>query len=204
MFNEGAQLVREEEQSLINQVILGDPDAIRVFFKNYKKLIYHTIHGFKFIPKSEVDDYFNNFFVRLMEDEWRRLTLWRCDCSLSTYLVTILKNYLKDEGRKNRPETLDIDAANIPDTSTIEDMEHKLYIKDLMAYVDAARGSLSDRDRELINRTFFKNEEPDEISEALNINVNSYYVALHRAQKRLIELIQKEFPFLFGDNENDL
>ena len=204
MFDEGLKLVREEEQNLINQVILGDSDAIRAFFEDYKKLIYHTIHGFSFISKSEVDDYFNNFFVKLMEDDWRRLTLWRRDCSLSTYLVTILKNYLKDESRKSRPETQDIDDTKITDVSIIEDMEHKFYIKDLMSYIDDARESLSDRDRDLINRTFFKEEEPDEISEALNINVNSYYVALHRAQKRLIELTKKEFPFLFGDNENDL
>jgi RNA polymerase sigma factor (sigma-70 family) len=197
-------LDREEEQNHINQVILRDPDAVRTFVAQYKNLFYSTINGFSFVARSEVDDYFSAFFVRLFEDDCRRLTLWNRDCKLSTYLVTILKNYLKDENRKTRPIMENIEDDEAKTESSDENIEHNLYIRDLLKNVGDSIASLTERDQDLINRTFLKEEDAADIADALGINVNAYYQAISRAQKRLLDHIREEFPFLIEEFSSEL
>ena len=193
-------MTREEEKSLVERVINGEEDAIRLFYEINKNVLYSTIHKFYFAREYGVDDYYQEFMLRLIEDDWRRLRMWRGDSKLSSYLVTMLRNFLMDEYRKSRPMEDENGLETIGEDPS-DDIEDTIYIDTLRPYFQECLKSLSERDHEIINRAFIKDESVDEIADALGITEATYYTALHRAKKRLVERIKEEYPFLFEDDE---
>jgi RNA polymerase sigma factor (sigma-70 family) len=189
-------LTREEEKSLVERVARSDKDAITIFYNQYKALIYSIIRRFSFVQSHEADDFFQDFFERLMEDNWRRLSAWEGNSALSTYLVGILKNYLIDQYRKFRPID-DEDAIDKLSENPIEKIENNLHHQSLRTYFIDSLQHLPDRDRAIINQTFIKDESAAEVAASLGITTNSYYVALLRARKRLTDDLRERFPHLF-------
>lgn len=193
------KLTRDEEKDLADRFVLGDSKAQRMFFDQFKNLIYSTINKFSFVEKNEIDDYFNEFFIRLVVDDYKRIRQWDQRSRLSTYLVTLLRNYLIDEYRKKKKN-----QAVTDDDEQLPSSEDNIYIQELLEYVRKAMDSLSERDREIINRKLLEDETPKEIADALGITKDAYYVALNRANKRLIKLLKKDYPQLFHGNGDDL
>ena len=200
----------EEEKLLVEGVINNEENSIRLFLETYKNIVYSTIHGFSFAQDYGVDDYYQEFMVRLMDKDWRRLSLWEGNCRLSTYLVSILINFLKDETRKKR----DAYQINSPmeDESALDnmgedpsdDIEANIYIEMLRACCQEYLKSFSDQDREIFNMVFIKDEDADEASDALGMTKGAYYTAFHRLKKRLKEGLEEEYHFLFEPFKDDV
>jgi RNA polymerase sigma factor (sigma-70 family) len=184
---------------LVKRLVRREQAAIVMFYEQYKNLIYGTIRKDSFAQEHEIEDYFNNFWVRLMENDCRRLTLWKGNCRLSTYLVSMLKNFFKDEGRKYRPMEV-LSAKDDVGEDPRDDIVHSIFTKEVRPYFRNCLKSLSERDREIINRAFIKDESVDEIAEALGMTNATYYKALHDAKKRLKKCVKVEFPFLLEDD----
>jgi RNA polymerase sigma-70 factor, ECF subfamily len=191
-------LTREEEKSLVERVLRHDSDATVLFYDQYKRLIYGTIRKWTFIQNHEVDDVFQEFFTRLMESNWRRLSAWQGNSALSTYLVSILVNYLRDQYRKSRPME-DEGAIDEISENPREDIENNLHHESLRGYLIKSLQNLPERDSEIINQTFFKDRSADEVAASLGITTEAYYVALHRAKERLTKDLKEQFPYLFED-----
>ena len=82
-----------------------------------------------------------------------------------------------------------------------DDILDAIYIETLRLYFQECVKSLSERDREIINRAFIKDESAGDIADALGITKDTYYKALHDAKKRLVKLLKEEYPFHFEDDE---
>ena len=184
---------------LVERLVRGEKAAKVMFYEQYKNLIYATIRKFSFAQEHEIEDYFNDFWVRLSDNNWRRLTLWKGNCRLSTYLVSMLRNFLKDEYRKYRPME-DESAMDDVGEDPSDDIVRSIFTKEVRPYFRNCLKSLSERDREIINREFFKDESVIEIAEALGVTKETYYKALHDAKKRLKKCVKVEFPFLLEDD----
>jgi RNA polymerase sigma factor (sigma-70 family) len=184
---------------LVERVVRGEQAAIVMFYEQYKKVIKATIRKFSFIREYEVEDYIQEFMVRLMDDNWRRLTMWKGNCRLSTYLVSILKNFLMDQRRKHRPME-DESALDAVGEDPTDDIEDTIFTKQVLPRSRKCLNSLSERDREIINRVLVKDDSADEVAEALGLAKATYYKALHDAKKRLAKCMKVEFPFLFEDD----
>jgi RNA polymerase sigma factor (sigma-70 family) len=182
---------------LIERICSHRDEAAAVpFYERCKPLVYGYIYrSFSSMQASNADDAFQGFFERLMVDGWRRLCAWRRESAASTYLIQILKNYLRDLNRRERPME---DESAIEDIgeNPWDDFDNALHLDQLRHAIRETMGSLSDRDREIISRTL-DDEPADQIAEAFEISTNTYYQAFHRARQRLVQQMIVEFPEFF-------
>jgi RNA polymerase sigma factor (sigma-70 family) len=173
-----------------------DDDAAVPFYEHCRPLVYgYIFKKFSSMQQSDVDDAFQGFFEKLMGNGWRRLCAWRQDSAASTYLLQILKNYLSDQYRKNRPMD---DESAIEDLGEDprDDLENSLHMDQLRPAIRGAMETLSDRDREIIQR-MFSDESANQIADAFGMSKATYYKACYDAKKRLKAQMMEEFPEFF-------
>lgn len=191
---------REKDKILVNRILVGDEGAAELFYERYKNLIYGSIHKHAFIAKDEVDDRFQEFFGRLIEDDWRRLRAWRGDSKLSSYLVSILRNFLLDAHRKSRL-TVSLDEIAEPATEPFEEIEADLDLSTGRTGLAECVQALSDRDRNLYAKHFVEEMSASDMAAALGMQRNAVYKAIHDAKTRLVRCLQAKFPSYFTSTD---
>jgi len=73
------------------------------FLQHYEPLIYKILYEQSLHdPRFEVEDLFNDFFIHIAEDNFRRLRSFRGDSQPTTYLGRVLRNFLCDQFRKKK------------------------------------------------------------------------------------------------------
>ncbi|MFH1002431.1 MAG: sigma-70 family RNA polymerase sigma factor [bacterium] len=76
-------------------------ESIDDFLKKYAPLIYKIIYErTKEYSIFETEDLFNDFFIYIVDDNYRRLRCFRGESQPVTYLGKILRNFLCDQYRK--------------------------------------------------------------------------------------------------------
>ena len=147
---------------------------------------------------SDVDDAFHGFFEKLVKDNWRRLCAWQGPAAASTYLVTILRNYLIDEHRKKKP-TESEEAFQHIGTDPTESIEDAQYQREIQPALFEAIDNLPGRDGEIIKRTLVAEETAEQIADYFSLTTNAYYAAYHRAKQRLSTIMKSDFAEYFED-----
>jgi DNA-directed RNA polymerase specialized sigma24 family protein len=66
----------DADRALIEAVIAGDPDAIDRFVRQYARFIYWSACRDTRLGHHDADDVTQRVFVKLLEDDCRRLRLW--------------------------------------------------------------------------------------------------------------------------------
>lgn len=188
----------EEEQQLVGRVLAGERAAIVTFYEHYKRIIYKTIRSYAFVSDGDVEDQFHRFFERLMADDWQRLRSWRMESRLSSYLVTLARNSMTDQYRRQRPTLNDDTLAEMHDSS-VEDQEQALSRKQLEREMTDAIDELPEREQDIVRRILDGSESREEIAASLGMNTNALYQAFNRAQKRLIRSMREKHPYLFSE-----
>lgn len=188
---------KKDEKALVAAIVRGEQSAILTFYERYKLLVYSTINSFQFISANEADDYFQDFFAKLMEDNWRRLNLWEGKSKLSTYLVGILRNHILDQRRKFKPNTALDDVVELS-VEPFKKVETEMDLETLKSHLKECVGRLNDRDKKLFEIHFVNEKPAEEASELLTLSKNAFYKAVHDTKKRLSDCMSREFPFLFS------
>jgi RNA polymerase sigma factor (sigma-70 family) len=67
----------DADRALIEAVIAGDPDAIDRFVRQYARFIYWSACRDTRLGHHDADDVTQRVFVKLLEDDCRRLRLWQ-------------------------------------------------------------------------------------------------------------------------------
>lgn len=192
---------------LIQLVLAGDRDACNEFVELFQKLIYSVLIRQCGIPEDLQEDAFQYVFVKLFEDDCRRLSSWRGESAFSTFLYIVVRNLgrdfrekeLKHEGRMIQPgddggEDMREDGAPTPeDEVAVNNMEE--VVRDLVE-------SLEEVCRKIIDLKFTKDMSYKEISLAVGITANYVGVRLSRCLDALTQLMKREFPDLFEDRFN--
>ena len=177
--------------------------AAERFFDNYHRLIYGLIHRSGIVDHQNIDDAFNDFFVHLSANKYHRLVMWNGNSSLTTYMWTLLKNFLVDQHRKERRKTSlaldDVSEEVLTDADGGDEVDEALYISQLARLTKSAKFELAERDKEIICRRHYKDHAPEMIASDLGITLNAYYVAASRAEKRLLSLIRGRHPEIFEE-----
>jgi|YelNatPaOPRAMG01_1025707.scaffolds.fasta_scaffold42077_4 RNA polymerase sigma factor (sigma-70 family) len=119
--------VPKEDKRLIQRCIKADKQAWDEFIKRYSNLIYSYIWSVfkeKGIPVSSslVDDLFQDIFLHLIEDNFKRLSQYKGNCSFSGWLKVVVINFILDFLRKRQIPHVSLEE-NINDTEglTLED-----------------------------------------------------------------------------------
>jgi len=171
-----------KEEELIKKYISGNEDAAVKILNLDKGRIFSYVYR---IVRNyhDAEDITSNTFIKC----FRSLQSFDQKRSFSTWLFTIAHNSCIDFLRKNKKDDEYLDEQH----SVRDNFIQKYEKKKKMAKIEEAIAKLSPLDREIVI-LFHKEEKTyQEISEILNISISTIKTRLHRARKRLRNLICK-------------
>lgn len=173
------------DRELVSAVTSNNQNAIvYLFYTKYSSTFQYHIYKL-FNGKVEVSDLVDEFFMFLLEDDWRRLKSFDPDkASLSTWISTVSFRFFRDYKRSK------IDLNGL---ITISD-QWETFRGDWMESVEAGimmdinqaiDGIKSDRDQEIAKRLFIEDNEYEAVAEEFGLNVDYVYTIKNRIVKQL-------------------
>ena len=173
------------DRELISAVTSNNQAAIvYLFYTKYSSTFQYHIYKL-FNGKVEVSDLVDEFFMFLLEDNWRRLRSFDPDkASLSTWISTVSFRFFRDYKRSK------IDLNGL---ITISD-QWETFRGDWMESVEAGLmmdinqaidGIKTDRDREIAKRLFIEDKEYEAVAEEFGLTVDYVYTIKNRIVKQL-------------------
>ncbi len=185
------------DQALVAGLLAGEYDAPRAFLERHGPAIYAMVTREFGCDQAVARDLLQELYLHLYEDDWRRLRLWSGRGSLAGYLRTIARRLLLARlERENRPppendapghEDARDESPATPGTEPAAEIDRAA----LAACVRRAMDRLQPRERRLIHRLHWEEQSYREIAEAEGMTVSNVGVALHRAQKRLADWVER-------------
>jgi RNA polymerase sigma-70 factor (ECF subfamily) len=174
-----------DERALIERCRTGDDTAFGELVDRYKDLVYGVVYRMT-SDRTQVDDLAQEVFLKVH----RGLPYFRGDAKLSTWIFRIVQNVCS-QGRARRVADVPLDR---------EDDKGRRYEP---GAADAAFGDLELRDRLekaiaqlpenyrlLIAAHYLKGVQYEALAEALDIPLGTVKTHLHRAKRRLRELLE--------------
>ncbi len=92
------------DQEVIKAVLGGNKDAFEEIIKRYKNLVFALIHRMT-NDYEEANDTAQEIFIRI----YRNLDKYNPEYKFATWIITITTNYIIDQRRKKKQETVPID-----------------------------------------------------------------------------------------------
>jgi RNA polymerase sigma-70 factor (ECF subfamily) len=179
VFRTEGPLTAREEHELVEQLLAGDEDAVRLIYARFGKPVYTL--GLRLLGSNEAAE-------ELTQDVF--LTAWRKAARfdsrrgrLSTWLMTIAHNLAVDRLRREG-------AAGRPSLVLVEEVPESTGADDVSPVIerDSARramSSLSDQERILVVRAYFGGLTAREIAEADNLPLGTVKTRLRTALIKL-------------------
>ncbi|MCM8791965.1 MAG: sigma-70 family RNA polymerase sigma factor [Candidatus Omnitrophica bacterium] len=105
-----------DELGFIQRCVKGDKEAWDEFVERYSRYIYsyiYTILKQRNIPfeVSLVDDIFQDIFLHLIKDNFKKLSQFKGKSSFSSWLKVVVVNFVCDFLRKNRPFCISLEET---------------------------------------------------------------------------------------------
>lgn len=173
------------DRELVSAVTSGNQNAIvYMFYTKYSATFQYHIYKL-FNGKVEVSDLVDEFFMFLLEDDWRRLRSFDPEkSSLSTWISTVSFRFFRDYKRSK------IDLNGIITISDkweafrgdwMESVEAGL-VMDIKAAIAEIK---SDRDRNIADKLFIQDTEYEAVAEEFGLSVDYVYTVKNRIVKQL-------------------
>lgn len=167
---------------LLDGVLAGDREAWPVFVRRYANRIYAAIHAVTSVPKDEVEDVFQDVFVRLCKHDFALLRRYdRKKAKLGTYLVVIARSCAIDHGRRSREHAPIEDASHVPAPPTV--VRRPIRIP---AQVLTGRQCL------ILSLLYDQDLDPADIADRLGVTAQTVRSAHHKALERLRKHYQEK------------
>lgn len=186
----------EKEKTLVVGCVNGEKAAWDAFVLQYSALVYHTIRKtfslYHTEPRADlVEDLFQEFFLSLIQDDFKKLRQFRGDrgCSLASWLRVVAARLTIDFLRKQKTTVNATDTDTIksnqpdPPGSLIDDEEERLLSQAVQA--------LPPRDRLFVDLHFRQALPPEEIAAILKVSVSAVYTQKSRILDKLRETLKK-------------
>lgn len=173
------------DRELVSAVISGNQQAIvYMFYTKYSATFQYHIYKL-FNGKVEVSDLVDEFFMFLLEDDWRRLRSFDPEkSSLNTWISTVSFRFFRDYKRSK------IDLNGL---ITISD-KWETFRGDWMENVEAGlkvdidqaiEGIKNDRDREIAKLLLIEDKEYEVVAEEFKLTIDYVYTVKNRIVKQL-------------------
>jgi len=175
-------------------VVNGDPRAATYFVDRFTPLVFGVLRRERGLSHEDAEDLYQQLFLRLYEDDWRRLRLWRGDGELASYLVPIVRNLVHEHRRKEGREPA---AAGDDDTGfdrLLDDeptAEEQASLEEQRSVLKECLQELPPQQRELYALRYEQDRMHREIARRLELTTNSVSVALHRLDRRLRDCCER-------------
>ena len=185
---------------VLDRIKAGDDKAFRAIYSKYapfvKQYVYMRVHN----PKMTED-----IVQDIMSKVWTNLDKYKVEHTFNTWLWRIVKNHMVDHYRKATNtvlntatnvgiscEDLDFDSAReqgVVFENTIEDTgrmaDGRINERDIAGFVKSIMGSVSERERRVLEMYFFEEMSYSEIADELDIPLNTMKVILLRVKEKL-------------------
>jgi len=165
------------------------------FLRQYESLIYKIIYEqIRENSKLEAEDLFQEFFIHIAENNFRRLRNFRGNSKPITYLGKILRNFLLDQYRKkgakvsldSLDEMEEKKGKSLPDISL--DLDAHLTDELIQEAIKATFAKLSDSAKLIFDLSTNEEMKAKEISELLGMKVKSIY----KNNEKIKHILKKE------------
>lgn len=174
-------------KNLIQKVLTGDNSAALEFIKLAEPLVWGALFKYDQLSEEEREDLFQEVFLKLFNNNKKRIKLWKGKSKFSTYLYMITMNttldYLKSAGY-NR-------TKNSKNSENIQIESYNLEFSDLFS-LRQAFNVLKTSEKEVIELYYFKQFKEKEIAEELNKSINTISSLKYRALQKMKNFL-KEF-----------
>ncbi len=187
-----------DDRQWIDRVLDGDPHAADMFVTRYTRLVWAILIRQTGVAVGQVEDVYQEVFVRLWEDDYRRIRNWSRDGDFAAYLAPIVRHLALDALRKSPgdrerplPEPDETDTEPIVGDPSPEELAHIGQRRELL---EEALLRLSVQDNELYELRFVQELSYLEISEPMGITVNNVGVRLTRLVDRLKRSCLAQMP----------
>ena len=194
------------DQELISRVIDCDPAAADLFVLRFSRFVWAILVRSFRLPQTQAEEIYQEVFLRLWEDDYRRLALWSGQGSFASYLGPIVRHLALDALRaQGRRQPLDgsEDRQGQEHRQSEPGAEELALVQEQRRAVEQALEGLGERDRELYRRRFGCEESYKEIAAAMGMTVNHVGVALKRLEVRLSGLVNAAKPPYDGNSPRE-
>ncbi len=182
------------EGQLIEKVVSGDAQAADEFVRLYMNYLYSILTRGMGLDRDLANEIFNQLFVHLWEDDYRRLRQWTGRGSLKSYLAVVLKRQAVDILRKKDPfgnKGEDDPPNEGPGPDRLAE------IGELRELIRVAMQELPETDRAVIQMVDLQGLKYREVAQRTGMTVTNVGVTLMRARERLMAFLQVNAPDLF-------
>ena len=179
----------------------GFPEAFGAspeeFLVRYESLIYKVIHErTRKDSRFEAEDLFNDFFIHISEDNFRRLRSYRAECQATTYLGKVLRNFICDQYRKKDSRFVvdsleELAGERRESVLTATDAEDIIQAGHIREAFKETFSRLSNRDKLIFDLSMDEGMSAKQIGELLGVKVKAVYKVNEKIKKRLREELAK-------------
>ena len=187
-----------DDRQLIDRVLAGDSRAADAFVTRFTRLVWAILIRQTGLAAGQIEDVYQEVFVRLWEDGYRRVRNWSRNGDFAAYLAPIVRHLALDAlrrspGDRERP----LPAPDETDTEPVvgePGPDELAHIGQRRGLLEQALLRLSVQDNELYELRFVQELSYLEISEQMGITINNVGVRLTRLVDRLKRSCLAEMP----------
>ena len=182
------------DKQLINQVVENSHKHQIKFVKIAEKIIFGALSKFHQIDEVQKKDLAQSIFLKLFENDKRRIRMWNGKSKFSTYLYMITSNYTIDYlGSKYVAQTkannsnIDVQSINLYEKSSSGDnLIEKITL-------DMCKEKLRSIEKNIIELYYGKGYKEKDISKKLKMSINTISSIKSRALKKLRKNVMQEY-----------
>ncbi|HET6559358.1 MAG TPA: sigma-70 family RNA polymerase sigma factor [Prolixibacteraceae bacterium] len=179
---------KKDDIYYIQAVRKGDVSAFAFLVERYQNMVYSL--AFKLLKNTEdAEEMAQDTFIKAFQ----KLEMYEGKSKFSTWLYSITYNACISELRKRRIHFSSLEDQHFSDH---DEMKMHSYFtenkkEDQERYLAIALGKLPEDDQVLVTLYYYENQSMDEISMITGLTVSNIKVKIHRARKRMYELLHE-------------
>ncbi|ABJ74930.1 RNA polymerase sigma factor [Leptospira borgpetersenii] len=183
----------QEDWDCIQKVLHGDFNSFEILMNRYQGLIYsQAIKAFR--NETEAEDFTQDIFLKAFES----LSTFQGRSQFSTWLFVIARNEIIRRYRREHPEISGLDTLLLTESEvekkneTSSEQETKLLKQEISEKIRSLVESLPELYRKPIMLHYFENMSYKEISQKLNLKMNTLKSYIFRGKEIMRDWLNKE------------
>ena len=172
----------------IEAVRKGNISAFSYLVEKYQNMVYSL--ALKLMKKpEEAEEIAQDTFIKA----YQKIDSYEGKSKFSTWLYSITYNACISELRKRRIEFSSIEGRQISDQDEMRMHDYYRETKkdDQEKYLNLALGKLPEDDQVLVTLYYYESQSMEEISTITGLTVSNIKVKIHRARKKMYELLHE-------------
>ena len=172
----------------IEAVRKGDVSAFSFLVERYQSMVYSL--ALKLLKNAEdAEEMAQDTFIKAFQ----KLNMYEGKSKFSTWLYSITYNGCISELRKRRIQFSSLDDQRFSDHDEMKmhDYFSETKKEDQERYLNLALSKLPEDDQVLVTLYYYESQSMDEISIITELTVSNIKVKIHRARKRMYEILHE-------------